>query len=127
MIMKVQNMPWYSDLINSNRSTTEFVKGLFKKVQFEIIRQHESGDAIIRRARFVLDGEPLIISTAIIPKDNSPDFLRQVREQKAPIGDIIRDNKYDVERRILSNDRLSKRYKIEGDVWMEICEEYSER
>lgn len=120
-------MPWYSDLLNSNRSTTEFVKGLFKKVQFEIIQQHEGGDVIIRRAQFVLDGAPLIISTAIIPKDNSLDFLRQVREQKAPIGDIIRDNMYDVERHILSNDAASKRYKMGGDVWMEIREEYSER
>ncbi|ATZ61100.2 MAG: hypothetical protein BME93_03035 [Methanosarcinales archaeon Met12] len=119
-------MPWYSDLLNSNRSTTEFVKGRFKKVQFGIIRQHETSDAIIRRAQFVLDGEPLIISTATIPKDNPLAFLRQVREQKTPIGDIIKDNKYCVERHILSNDRASKHYKIEGDVWMEVYEEYFE-
>ncbi len=117
-------MPWYSNLINSNQSTTEFMKEKFKSARFEIVEQHERDGTIVRESRFILEDKPLIISRVFIPMNNPLAFLQQVRDKNAPLGDIIRENKYNVQRRVLSRDRSSKRYTIDGDVRAEVWETY---
>lgn len=117
-------MSWYSNLINSNRSTTEFMKERFKNAKFEIVEQHERDGTIVRESRFVLEGKPLIISRVFIPMDNSPAFLEQVRNRSMPLGDIIKENEYNVQRKVLSRDRSSKHYTIDGDVRAEVWETY---
>jgi chorismate-pyruvate lyase len=115
---------WYSNLINSNRSTTEFIRKTFKSSRFETIEQHERDDTIVRESRFIVDDKPLIISRVFIPINNPPAFLRQVRDRSMPLGDIIKENEYHVQRNVLSRDRSSKHYTIGGDVQAEIWETY---
>jgi hypothetical protein len=47
-----------------------------------------------------------------------------MREQIIPIGDVLRDEGYRVERKILSHDAKSKVYTMEGDVNLKITEKY---
>jgi len=117
-------MPWYSELVNSNRSTTEFVKERIKSARFEIVEQHERDDAIVRESRFTLEDKPLIVPSVFIPMNNPPAFLQQVRDRNAPLGDIIRENRYNVQRKVLSRNKSSKHYAIEGDVRAEVWETY---
>lgn len=117
-------MSWYSNLINSNQSTTEFMKEKFKSARFEVVEQHERDGTIVRESRFTLGDKPLIISRVFIPMDNPPAFLQQVRDKNAPLGNIIKENGYNVQRKVLSRNRSSKHYTIDGDVRAEVWETY---
>jgi len=122
--MLEQKMSWYSNLMSSNQSTTEFMRERFKSARFEVVEQHERDSTIVRESRFVLDDKPLIVSRVFIPMNNPPAFLERVRERNAPLGDIIRENKYNVQRRVLHCGRASKHYTIGGDVRAEVWETY---
>ncbi len=117
-------MPWYSELVNSNRSTTEFMKERFKNARFEIVEQHEIDDTIVRESRFISGDNLLVISKVFIPVENPPVFLERIREANMPLGGIIKENEYNVKRRTLSCNKSSKHYAIEGDVRAEVWETY---
>ncbi|MDI6640354.1 MAG: hypothetical protein QMD78_05995 [Methanocellales archaeon] len=117
-------MTWYFDLIESNESTTAFVRERFKNAKFEVVRQYECDDTIIRESRFVLDGKTLVTSTVVISMDNPPGFLQLIHDKEEPIGDIIKEKGFRVERYVVSRDRSSKYYIIKGDAQMEVYEEY---
>jgi hypothetical protein len=57
---------------------------------------------------------------------NPPDFIEEIRRQVTPIGDILKQNGYQVERVITDHDTVYKEYVMVGDVFIRIKELYYE-
>lgn len=94
-------------------------------VEFRVVGQEEKNGAIFRISEFLKDGKVIVHSTVEIPLDQNPiGFIEEIRLQKTPIGDILRQNGYVVERRITNHDTVFKEYVMYGDVYIRIKELY---
>lgn len=118
-------MPWYNILLNSTLSTTRYLTDNYANVDFRVIGQEERDGHIYRISEFVMGDKIIVHSTVDIPvKDNPEKFVEIMRGQITPIGDVLRDNNYRVERQILHHDASSKVYVMKGDVNLQITEKY---
>lgn len=118
-------MTWYTAIVNSTVSTTQFLKDHYAGVVFKVVGQEEHDGNIIRTSEFMKDGKIIVHSTVEIPIDlNPPEFIRLMRLRVKPIGDVIKENGYHVERRITAHDTIFKEYEMQGDVSMKITEIY---
>lgn len=118
-------MPWYKAIVNSTGSTTRFLMDNYAGVEFRVVGQEEKDGNIIRTSEFVKDGKIIVHSTVEMPIDkNPPEFIKEMREQIKPIGDVIRQYGYSVERRITAHDTVFKEYEMVGDVLIKIAELY---
>ena len=118
-------MPWYKAIINSTGSTTRYLMDNFAGVEFRVVGQEEKNGAIFRISEFLKDGKVIVHSTVEMPLDrNPPGFIEEIRRQTLPIGDILRLNGYNVERRITDHDTVYKEYEMAGDVYIRIKELY---
>src|SRR5208337_5586072 len=96
-----QSMPWYKAIVNSTGSTTRFLMDNYSGVEFRVVGQEEKGGSIIRTSEFVMGDKIIVHSTVEMPIDKNPaEFIKEMRSQIKPIGDVIRDNGYAVERKI---------------------------
>jgi len=119
------SMPWYKSIINSTGSTTRFLMDNYPGVEFRVVGQEEKSGSIIRTSEFVLGEKVIVHSTVEMPVDKNPaEFIREMRARSKPIGDVIRDNGYAVERRITAHDTVFKEYEMVGDVSIRITEFY---
>jgi hypothetical protein len=119
------SMPWYKAIVNSTESTTRFLMDNYAGVEFRVVGQEEKGGSIIRTSEFVKGGKVIVHSTVDMPVDkNPPEFIKEIREQVKPIGDLIRQYGYVVERRITAHDTIFKEYEMVGDVSIRITELY---
>lgn len=118
-------MTWYNAIVNSTVSTTQYLKDHYSDVIFRVVGQEERDGKIIRTSEFVKNGKIIVHSTVEMPVDlNPPEFIKMMRLRVKPIGDVLKENGYRVERRILSNDTIFKEYEMKGDVSMKITEIY---
>jgi hypothetical protein len=125
---KVRNtlsMPWYKAIVNSTESTTRYLMDNYVGVEFRVVGQEEKDGVIFRISEFVKDGKVIVHSTVEMPVDKNPaEFIKEIRGQVTPIGDILRLNGYVVERRITDHDTVYKEYVMVGDVYIKIKELY---
>ncbi len=118
-------MTWYNAIVNSTDSTTQYLKDHYSDVIFRVVGQEEHDGKIIRTSEFVKNGKIIVHSTVEMPVDlNPPEFIKLMRLRVKPIGDVLKENGYRVERRIVSNDTIFKEYEMKGDVSMKITEIY---
>jgi hypothetical protein len=118
-------MTWYNAIVNSTDSTTQYLKDHYSDVIFRVVGQEERDGNIIRTSEFVKDGKIIVHSTVEMPVNlNPPEFIKLMRLRVKPIGDVLKENGYHVERRILSNDTIFKEYEMKGDVSIKITEIY---
>jgi hypothetical protein len=118
-------MTWYKAIVNSTVSTTQYLKDHYPGVIFTVVGQEERDGKIIRTSEFLKDGKTIVHSTVEMPVDlNPPEFIRLMRLRVKPIGDVLKENGYRVDRRILSHDTILKEYEMKGDVSMKITEIY---
>ena len=118
-------MTWYNAIVNSTVSTTQYLKDNYPDVIFRVVGQEERSGSIIRTSEFVKNGKIIVHSTVEMPVDlNPPEFIKLMRLRVKPIGDVLKENGYRVERRILSNDTIFKEYEMKGDVSIIITEIY---
>ena len=118
-------MTWYNAIVNSTVSTTQYLKDHYPDVIFRVVGQEERDGKIIRTSEFVKNGKIIVHSTVEMPVDlNPPEFIKLMRLRVKPIGDVVKENGYRVERRILANDTIFKEYEMKGDVSMKITEIY---
>jgi len=118
-------MPWYKEIVNSTGSTTRFLMDNYDGVEFRVVGQEEKNGCIVRTSEFVKDGKVIVHSTVEMPIDKNPsEFIKEMRSQIRPIGDVIRDNGYAVERKITAHDTIFKEYEMVGDVSIRITEFY---
>ena len=116
---------WYDAIVNSTVSTTQFLKDHYPEVIFRVVGQEERDGKIIRTSEFVKGDKIIVHSTVEMPVDlNPPEFIRLMRLRVKPIGDVLKEHGYYVERRILANDTIFKEYEMKGDVSMKITELY---
>jgi len=116
---------WYHVLINSTMSTTRYLTDNYANVEFRVIGQEEKDNRIYRISEFVM-AEKVIVHS-VVEMDiatNPPEFIELIRGRLIPIGDILRDHGYQVERRIVRHDASSKEYEMVGDVNIKITEKY---
>jgi len=119
------SMPWYKAIINSTESTTRYLMDNYLGVEFRVVGQEEKDGKIIRISEFVKDGRIIVHSSVEMPVDkNPPEFIKEIRERVKPIGDLIRQYNYAVERRIVNHDTVFKEYEMVGDVLIKITEYY---
>jgi hypothetical protein len=118
-------MPWYNAIIDSAESTTRYLMDNYPGVVFRVVRQEERNGVIFRISEFLKDGKVIVHSTVEMPVDrNPPEFIEEIRARRKPIGDILKQNGYVVERRITDHDTVFKEYVMEGDVYIKIKELY---
>jgi len=118
-------MPWYNVLLNSTLSTTRYLTDNYANVEFKVIGQEEKNGKIFRISEFVMADKVIVHSIVEMSvEDNPVKFIKIMREQITPIGDVLRDNSYRVEREILHHDASSKVYVMKGDVNLQITEKY---
>lgn len=118
-------MYWYNVLLNSTISTTRYLTDNYTNVEFRVIGQEEKGNKIYRISEFIMGNRMIVHSTVEIDiVENPAKFIELMREQVIPIGDVLRDQGYRVEREILSHDASSKVYVMKGDVNLKITEKY---
>jgi hypothetical protein len=118
-------MPWYKAIVNSTGSTTRHLMDNYAGVEFRVIGQEEKDGAIFRISEFLKDGKVIVHSTVEMPVDrNPPEFIDEIRRQVTPIGDLIRQYGYNIERRITDHDTVYKEYEMVGDVYIKIKELY---
>jgi len=116
---------WYNILLNSTLSTTRYLQDHYPGVQFKVIGQEEKDGRIVRTSEFVIGRKVIVHNVVEIDVARNPKcFLDLLRGQATPIGDILRDCNYRVEREILAHDALSKVYVMKGDVNLKITEKY---
>jgi hypothetical protein len=121
------SMPWYKAIVNSTESTTRYLKDNYPSVVFRVVGQEEKDGVIFRISEFLKDGKVIVHSTVEIPVDkNPPDFIEEIRRQVTPIGDILKQNGYQVKRVITDHDTVYKEYVMVGDVYIRIKELYYE-
>jgi hypothetical protein len=121
------SMPWYKAIVNSTESTTRYLMDNYAGVEFKVVGQEEKGGTIYRISEFLKDGKVIVHSTVEMPIErNPPEFIDEMRRQITPIGDAIRQNGYNVERRITDHDTVFKEYEMVGDVFIKIKELYYE-
>ncbi|MDI6896966.1 hypothetical protein [Methanocella conradii] len=119
------SMPWYKAIISSAESTTRYLMDNYPGVVFRVVGQEEKNGVIFRVSEFLKDGKVIVHSTVEMPVDkNPPEFIDEIRAQKKPIGDILKQNGYVVERRITDHDTVFKEYVMVGDVFIKIKELY---
>lgn len=119
------SMPWYKAIVNSTDSTTQYLKDNYSGVVFKVVGQEEKDGNIIRTSEFLKDGKVIVHSTVYMPVDENPEeFIRLMREQIKPIGDVLKEHGYRVTRRITAHDTIFKEYEMTGDVAMKITEIY---
>jgi hypothetical protein len=118
-------MTWYNAIVNSTVSTTQYLKDHYSGVIFRVVGQEELDGKIVRTSEFLKDGKIIVHSTVEMPIDlNPPEFIRLMRLRVKPIGDVLKENGYRVDRQITSHDTIFKEYEMKGDVSMKITEIY---
>lgn len=118
-------MPWYNVLLDKTISTTQYLKDNYAGVDFRVVGQEEKGSKISRISEFICDDRVIVHSVVEIDVEKNPEvFLKLIRGRITPIGDILKDNGYYVERKILKHDGDSKEYVMIGDVEIKITEKY---
>ncbi len=119
------SMPWYKAIINSAESTTRYLEDNYPDVVFRVVGQEEKEGVIFRISEFLKGGKVIVHSTVEMPVDkNPPEFIEEIRLKTKPIGDILKQNGYSVERRITDHDTVFKEYVMAGDVYIKIKELY---
>lgn len=119
------NMAWYNVLIESTISTTRYLTDNYAGVEFKVLGQEERDGIIYRTSEFVMNGKVIVHSVVELEVAKNPaQFIELIRGQVIPIGDILRDYGYRVERRILRHDASTKEYEMAGDVNIIITEKY---
>lgn len=118
-------MSWYNVLLDSTISTTRYLTDKYAGVKFRVIGQEEKDGKIFRASEFVLSDRVIVHSIVEIDVSENPArFIELMRGRVVPIGDVLRDEGYRVERKILSHDACSKVYVMVGDVNLKITEKY---
>lgn len=118
-------MAWYNVLIESTISTTRYLTDNYAGVEFKVLGQEEKDGIIYRTSEFVMNDKVIVHSVVEMEVAKNPArFIELIREQITPIGDILRDYGYVVERRILWHDATTKEYEMFGDVNIKITEKY---
>jgi hypothetical protein len=118
-------MTWFNVLLTSTISTTRYLNDHYSDVEFRVVGQEERNGKIYRISEFIIGDRMIVHSTVEIDVTrNPPRFIEMMRGQIIPIGDVLRDEGYRVERKILSHDAESKVYTMEGDVNLKITEKY---
>jgi hypothetical protein len=119
------SMPWYKAIVSSTVSTTRYLMDNYTGVEFRVVDQEEKDGTIFRISEFLKDGKIIVHSTVEMPINrNPPEFIDQIRRQVIPIGDLIRQYGYGIERRITDHDTIYKEYEMVGDVYIKIREVY---
>ncbi len=119
------SMPWYRNIVNSTESTTRYLMDHYVGVEFRVVGQEEKDGNIIRVSEFLKDGKVIVHSSVEMPIDKNPaEFVKEIRGKMTPIGDLIRQYNYAVERRITAHDTIFKEYEMVGDVHIKIKELY---
>ena len=118
-------MPWYNVLLNSTLSTTRYLTDNYANVEFKVIGQEEKDGKIFRISEFVMADKIIVHSVVEMSIANNPEkFIDLIRGQVEPIGDILRDYGYKIERKITYHDASTKEYEMVGDVNIKITENY---
>jgi hypothetical protein len=118
-------VPWFNVLLNSTLSTTRYLADHYSDVEFRVVGQEERDGHIYRVSEFVMGGRTVVHSVVDIPvRENPAKFVEIMREKVTPIGDVLRDHGYRVEREIVYHDASSKVYVMKGDVNLRITETY---
>jgi hypothetical protein len=100
--------PWFEALLDSTLSTTRYLSDTYANVVFKVVGQEERAGHIYRISEFLVGDRVVVHSVVDIPvKDNPAEFIEIMRGRVVPIGDIIRDKRYRVERNILWHDASS--------------------
>ena len=119
------SMPWYKAIVNSTESTTRFLMDNYAGVEFRVVDQEEKEGNIVRTSEFVKDGKIIVHSMVEMPLDKNPaEFIKEIRGQVRPIGDLIREYGYNIERKITAHNTIFKEYVMVGDVYIKITELY---
>jgi hypothetical protein len=106
-------------------STTRYLNDNYANVEFKVIGQEEKDGHIYRISEFILGDKIIVHSTVDIEVDENPArFVEIMREKITPIGDVLRDYGYHIEREILHHDASTKIYVMKGDVNLKITEKY---
>lgn len=118
-------MSWYKNIIHSIESTTRYLMDNDPDVAFRVISQEEKDGKIIRISLFLKDQKIIVHSSVEMNVDKNPvEFIEAIRYQNKPIGELIAQYNYSVERKITAHGTSFKEYEMVGDLYIKIKEVY---
>lgn len=114
---------WYAPLLKASYGTYFFVRERFPEAKFKVDRQTVTAKKIRRTIHFEIEGKPIVQARSEIDISHTlPLIIRELKEEKKSIGDIIQ--KFKVKRTRLRSTTRTREFHFTGDMHATIRERF---
>ncbi len=114
---------WFEKFLGTAEgSTTEFISR--KGGSFKVLSQTKNKLKIRRVIEFKLNGKRVEKSVVEIPLKNPEKFLKEVLHGRKPLGKIFKELKLELKKKLISEGRNWRKYKVYGDIELTVKEKF---